>query len=148
MAMISGVDILAVINPFLKYYVNDSYYIAWRYTPFLVIGYVFVTMGAFLVTSYTVNKDSRGFLFSGCSGAIVNIVLNFMMIPVLGVTGAVAATGISYIVVFICQLIDTRKYMKINATSKRHIVATLVLFMATASLYVDSLGGKKITAAD
>lgn len=142
MAMISGVGILAVIKPFLKYYVNDSYYIAWRYTPFLVIGYVFVTMGAFLATSYTVNKDSRGFLFSGCSGAIVNIVLNFMMIPVLGVTGAAAATGISYIVVFIYRLIDTRKYMKINALSKRHIVATLVLFMAAASLYIDSLGGQ------
>ena len=65
MTMISGVGILVVIKPFLKCYVNDSYYIAWRYTPFLVIGYAFVTMGAFFATSYTVNKDSMGFLFQG-----------------------------------------------------------------------------------
>ena len=66
MALMSGVGILTVIKTFLSYYVSAEYYTAWMYTPFLIIGYVFITMGAFLATAYTVNKDSKGFLFSGC----------------------------------------------------------------------------------
>ena len=128
MAIISGAGVLALIKPFLKYYVSTEYYEAWRYTPFLVIGYVFVTMGAFLATTYTVNKDSKGFLFSGCTGAIVNVVLNFILIPYIGISGAAVATGISYIVVFLYRLFDTRKYIKINAFGKKQSLGILLIF--------------------
>lgn len=141
-AMISGVGVLAIIKPFLKYYVSSDYYIAWQYTPFLVVGYVFVTMGAFLATTYTVNKDSKGFLFSGCSGAIANIVLNFLLIPYMGITGAAVATGLSYIVVFFYRAVDTKKYMQINAFGRRQILATVVLCVAVGTLFVESFIGQ------
>ena len=141
-AMISGVGILTVIKPFLRYYVTEDYFAAWEYTPFLVIGYVFVTMGAFLATSYTVNKDSKGFLFSGCSGAITNILLNYILIPIMGVGGAALATGISYIAVFFYRVLDTRKYMKIDVFGRRNIIATIVLFIAALTLYINSAFGQ------
>lgn len=141
-AMISGVGVLAIIKPFLKYYVGNDYYIAWKYTPFLVVGYVFVTMGAFLATTYTVNKDSKGFLFSGCSGAITNIILNFLLIPCMGIAGAAVATGLSYIVVFFYRVIDTKKYMRINAFGRIQILGTAVLCIAVGTLFIDSFIGQ------
>ena len=142
MAMISGVGVLACIKIFLKYYVSDAYYDAWKYTPFLVIGYVFLTLGGFLATTYTVNKDSKGFLFSGSCGAIINIVLNFVFIPFIGVYGAALATGISYISVFFYRIIDTRKYIKIKIFRRKHILALCTLFLASVTIFINSLFGQ------
>ncbi len=142
MALISGVVILAVIKPFLRYYVSAEYYTAWMYTPFLIIGYVFITMGAFLATTYTVNKDGKGFLFSGCCGAVINIILNFLLIPVVGINGAAISTGISYITVFIYRVIDTRKYFKIEIFNKRHLMGMGILFFASITVYIDSIYGQ------
>ena len=142
MALMSGVVILAVIKPFLRYYVSADYYTAWMYTPFLIIGYVFITMGAFLATTYTVNKDGKGFLFSSCCGAATNIILNFLLIPVFGINGAAISTGISYIVVFIYRVIDTRKYFKIEIFNKRHLIGMGILFSSSITVYIDSIYGQ------
>ena len=142
MALISGVAILSVIKPFLYYYVGIEYYNAWMYTPFLIVGYVFITMGSFLATFYTVYKDSKGFLISGCCGAIINILLNFILIPYFGITGAAMATAISYLVVFIYRAIDTRKYIRIDVFGKRHILATGVLVLASGTVFINSIYGQ------
>ena len=112
------------------------------YTPFLIIGYVFITMGAFLATTYTVNKDGKGFLFSGCCGAVINIILNFLLIPVVEINGAAISTGISYITVFIYRVIDTRKYFKIEIFNKRHLMGMGILFFASITVYIDSIYGQ------
>ena len=148
MALMSGVGILAIIKPFLHYYVSAEYYIAWMYTPFLIIGYVFITMGAFLATTYTVNKNSKGFLFSSCCGAVINVILNFLLIPIFGINGAAISTGISYIAVFIYRVIDTRKYFKIDIFNKRHLMAIGILLLASVTIYINSILGQVLLIAE
>ena len=88
LSFMMGIGLLLLTKPFLGVYVADSYYDAWKYTPFLIIGCVYLTLGTFMATSYTVHKDSFGYLFSGSFGAAFNILLNFILIPVIGVYGA------------------------------------------------------------
>ena len=103
LAMVAfGIGLLLLAKPFLKIYVSDSYYDAWRYTPFLIIGCVYLTLGTFMATSYTVHKDSFGYLFSGSFGAVFNILLNFILVPVIGVYGAALATCILQSLCFVC----------------------------------------------
>ena len=104
---------LIFLKSFFKVYVSSSYYNAWKYVPFLVLGFVFMSSATFISASYNAEKDSKGFLFSGIFGAITNIIFNFILIPTIGVYGAALATLISYIAVFIYRIIDTRKYTKI-----------------------------------
>ena len=135
-SMLIGTGMLCVIKPFLAFYVSKDYYISWRYTPFLIIGLVYLTLGSFMSTSYTVHKDSFGFLFSGMLGAILNIVLNFTLIPFIKVYGAAFATCISYVAVFIFRVFHTRKYIYYNVINIEfiiyaqliHILCVLVVF--------------------
>ena len=46
----SGIALLFVMKPLMDIYVEGSYYEAWRYTPFLIIGNVFMTTGTFLAS--------------------------------------------------------------------------------------------------
>lgn len=135
--LLVGTVMLAVIKPFLKIYVSADYFEAWKYTPFLIVGLVFLTFASFMSTSYTVHKDSFGFLFSGIFGAVMNIVLNFILIPFIGVYGAALATCVSYIAVFIFRAIHTRKYIRYNVLNKEFIIG-VVMLIASAILIFQS----------
>ncbi|MDM0760186.1 flippase [Clostridium perfringens] len=130
--------LLIMMKPFLKIYVDKSYYIAWMYTPFLIIAFVFMTLGSFLATSYTVSKDSKGFLYSGIVGAIINLVLNWILIPKIGVFGAAIATCISYISVYLYRSLDIQKYNRINIFEKKHIIGYLLLVIISITMFYDS----------
>lgn len=137
--MITGICMMAVIKPFLKIYVSPEYYSAWQYTPFLTVGCAFLTLASFMSTSYTVHKDSLGFLFSGLMGALLNVVLNFLLIPVIQTYGAALATCVSYIVVFVFRLFHTRKYLRYEVMTKEFIVGVALLLVTGCLMFVDSI---------
>lgn len=140
--MLLGIALLTLTKPFLNVYVAKEYYIAWKYTPFLTIGCVYLTMASFMATSYTVHKDSFGYLFSGMFGAAFNIVMNLVLIPVIGVYGAAIATCISYILVFVFRLFHTRKYIYYNVKNKEFVGGSVILILSASLMFIESwLGG-------
>ena len=140
--MLIGIGMLTFIKMFLKVYVSNEYYRAWKYTPFLIIGCVYLTLGTFMSTSYTVHKDSFGFLISGTFGALLNILLNWMWIPKIGVYGAAFATCISYISVFVFRIFHTRKYVIYKVITKEFIIGSIVLIVSAMVIYFDTLYGQ------
>ena len=141
-SVVSGIALLLVMKPLMRVYVEASYFEAWRYTPFLIIGNVFMTTGTFLASWYTVNKDSKGYLFSATCGAVVNVVLNLSLIPFLGITGSALATCVSYITVFVYRALDTKKYITIEVMSSRYVLAYAMLFLSGGSLFIDGVVGE------
>lgn len=139
--MLIGIGLLTFMKPFLSVYVGKEYYSAWKYTPFLTVGCVYLTMASFMATSYTVHKDSFGYLFSGTFGAIFNIAMNFILIPQVGVYGAAIATCISYILVFVFRLFHTRKYIQYNINSNEFIVGSTALVLSAGLMFIDNRFG-------
>lgn len=131
------ISLLLVTKPFMKFYVSDSFYEGWKYVPFLAIGVVFQSLATFISTSYNVYKDNKGFLYSGITGAIVNIVLNFILIPKFKVYGAALATCVSYIIVYIYRLIDTRKYVKIHTNKAYFYITYFIFIVSLVFMYLD-----------
>ena len=129
--------LLLIIRPFIKVYVSAAYYESWKYTPYLLVGYFFMSLGTFLSTSYTVHKDSRGFLISGMAGAIINVALNSVLIPVIGVAGAALATCVSYFSVFAYRVVDTRKYVKIKIVRTRYLLGIGIMILMASTLIFD-----------
>lgn len=136
--VIIAAGLLMIMKFFLRYYVEDSYYNAWRYTPYLTIGFVFMTLGSFVATQYTVHKDSRGMLKSALCGAFVNIILNGVFIGKIGVAGAAIATAISYMTVFLYRVYDTRKYIRLNVLKKKHIGGYILLAIMSFTMFLEN----------
>lgn len=133
--------VLLFIKPFLWLYVAPEYYSAWIYTPYLLIGFMFLSLATFLSTHYMMHKDSLGFLMSSIMGALVNIILNLLLIPVIGVVGAALATCVSYISVFLFRAVHTKKYIRIKVLRPRHLVCYGLLIAMGALLFVDGIIG-------
>lgn len=136
--MLIGIGLLAITKPFLSVFVAEDYYEAWRYVPFLLVGCVFLTFGSFMATSYTVHKDSKGFLYSGIFGACLNIILNFLLIPTIQIYGAAFATCVSYISVFVFRLVHTRKYIRYNVLNKEFIIGSILLVSSAIAVYIEN----------
>ena len=92
----------------------NSYYASWRFVPMLVIATAFSALVSFLGSVYFLEKKSVMSMLTAMSGAIINIALNFMLIPKHGAMGAAVATVISYVAVFAIRAYDTRFCVKFN----------------------------------
>ena len=135
---------LMIMKPFMSVYVASEYYTAWMYTPYLLVGFVFLSLATFLSTMYTVHKDSLAFLLSSLLGAAVNIVLNFVLIPTLGVSGAALASCISYMAVYFFRVFNTRRYIRLKVFRGKHWLGYLLLAAMGTVLYMDGVVGQII----
>ncbi len=140
--IIISTGILMIEKVFLKIYVSAEYYEAWKYVPFLMVGFVFLTLANFLSTSYSAHKDSKGLLISGTVGACANIVINFLLIPRIGIYGAAIGTLLSYILVFIYRIIDTRRYVKIKAFKYNYVLLIILLILQAGAVFINGIIGQ------
>ena len=130
--------LIVIIKPLLSIYVGKDFFSAWYYAPPLMIGTVFLTLGTFLSNEYTAHKDSAGFLKSSTIGALINLVLNYILITKFGVIGAAIATCISYIAVFTFRVYDTKKYVKISYYNINRLISLIILFIISLLVYINN----------
>lgn len=102
-----GAFLVAGAKIFTKLLLADSYYSSWEFVPVLVMATVFSTLVSFLGSVYFLKKKSTSSMLTAMVGALVNIILNFVMIPTHGAMGAAVATLISYLAVFAVRSYDT-----------------------------------------
>lgn len=131
----SGIILLA---PWLmKLLVAPSYYEAWRYIPVLTMAMIFTCLVDFLGSVYMVNKKSVHSLVTAAVAAGTNVILNLILIPHWGAHGAAIATLVSYLVVFVVRLVDTRRYIPIRWDFARLIPGALILGAQTVICLLD-----------
>ena len=107
----SGIVLMA--QPFMMIY-RDDYFIGWKFIPLLTMATAFSSFDNFLNSIYMVEKRSTLSFGTMAVGAVVNIALNWFLIPVWGVNGAALATFVSYFVVFLLRAINTRGLIRVD----------------------------------
>ena len=80
-----------------------DFYVAWKYVPFLLISSVFNCAAGLIGPVLSAKKDTKTMMCSAIVGAIVNAVLNIMLIFLIGVQGATVATMISSFTIYIVR---------------------------------------------
>lgn len=105
----------------------ENYFESWRYIPVLAFAMVFYSLVSFMGSVYTVEKRSVNSLVTSAAGAITNIVLNILLIPMWSAMGAAVATFISYFVVMLIRMLDTRRFLRFSLSLPLLIVNTVLL---------------------
>lgn len=91
MALAGGV-VIAGSHIGIRLLSAEEYFSAWKYVPVLSIATVFAALVTFMGSVYMVTgKSSRSFL-TAMVGAVVNLLLNAVLIPAFGMQGAAVAT--------------------------------------------------------
>lgn len=104
-----------IINPIISSFVLQGEFAeAQRYVPLLLFSSTLSCYSIFFGGIYTAAKKSKMLMISTVVGAIVNIGLCVIMVPLWSVYGALIANVISYSVVVMIRIIDSRKYVAIK----------------------------------
>ena len=108
---LAGSAITALSVPLIKILTTESFYSAWKFVPMLSLAMIFSAFANFMGSVYVVEKRSKNSFLTTMVGAVLNIALNFLLIPRIGSQGAAIATFVSYIAVFIIRTYDAKKYI-------------------------------------
>lgn len=108
---------------------SKEFFDAWIYTPILLLAFVFNSLSAFFGTLYTTAKQTKMLFYSTVIGALVNIIMNLVLIRSLGAIGAAIATLISYLLVWLIRLINSRKIMKLSIDLKRNLLSYFLIIL-------------------
>lgn len=116
-------------------YAKD-FYTAWQYVPFLLVSGVFNAASGIIGPILNANKDSKSLGLSSLVGAVVNIILNFALISVIGVQGAAIATAISSYFIYIVRKITVGQRIIVSDYWKVHLSWALIVAQAVVSIYL------------
>ena len=129
---LAGSVIIAFSIPVIKLLTTPDYYSAWKYIPLLSTSMVFSAFANFMGSVYVVEKRSKNSFLTSMLGALLNIVLNFILIPSsLGVQGAAIATFASYLLVFIVRAFNVKKYIPFKMVWGSVIINTVIILVQT-----------------
>lgn len=121
----SGLILLNI--PIAKFLFAKDFFVAWNYSSVLLLSIVFSALAGFVGSVFTAVKNSKIFAVSTVTTAAANCVLNWIMIPMWGVMGAVIATCISFCMIWLIRLLCSRRYIKWKINLVRDIVAYCLL---------------------
>ncbi|MBQ4113651.1 MAG: polysaccharide biosynthesis C-terminal domain-containing protein [Clostridia bacterium] len=100
---------------------------AWVYIPTLTFATVFTALCTFLGSVYFASKRTVGSMLTALAGAVLNVVLNLLLIPPFGAMGASVATFASYFAVCILRLVTGRRLIPFKGEWGRLIVNTALM---------------------
>jgi O-antigen/teichoic acid export membrane protein len=102
---VGSVSIIILCKFLASILFRNDFYVAWVYVPLLVLSAVFSAIAGTLASAYTAAKKTNILFISTCVGAGVNIVLNYFLIKLWGISGAALSTVISFIVIVVVRYI-------------------------------------------
>lgn len=135
------IDDIVKINFFGITLIGSAYWSGLVIVPIILFGYLFY--GSYVVFTagiYIKEKSMYVPLITGI-GALVNVVVNFLLIPPLGIIGAALATLASYIVMAAGLYIVTQKFYRIEYESVKMIgIFTAILLTGIVYYWIQSIG--------
>ena len=125
---------LILLSPVLtSLLLNPSYAGAAYYMPTLILSAALSSIVSFLASAYMVTKKSMNSFLTAISGAVLNLLLNLLLIPRMGAIGAAVATLASYGLVLLLRLIDVPRLLAFRLYLPR-LIASLALLVIVCTM--------------
>lgn len=135
-ALVVFVGALILLSDLLvRYLFAADFREAARFVPFLAIAAMFSALSSFLGSVYVVRLRSGASLLTAAVGAGVNLALDAWWIPFAGAWGAMGATLVSYLLVFVWRAMHCKRVLPFVRHGRKLALSTALLLL-TAFLTV------------
>lgn len=134
MLIVATSALMIVLQPLYKIMTEESYHSSWICVPFLLCATLFSCYTSFLGTNYVAMKKTKGVFFTTVGGAIVNVVLNFLLLPFIDIRGTALATMAAFFVTWITRVFDTRKFVKIKYSVNGFVLPMIIVVIQATLL--------------
>ena len=118
MIVISGIITILLSKFIVNLLVSEQYSSTYSFLIILLIGEMILGFNFLIVSRLFYNKKTSYISMSSLATALINIILNLLLIPVIGVWGAVITTLLSLVTMVLCNVIWVWRSKK-NESLKR-----------------------------
>ena len=108
------IALVAVTKPFMRIYVGSDFTDSWHFVPLLLVGAAFAAISTFAGNMFGAIKQSKPIMTSTLIAGAANIVINYLLIRIIGVNGAVIGTVFAYLIVAVIRLFALIRRTKIR----------------------------------
>lgn len=130
-----GITVLA--KPLAYMLFNKEFFQAWTVVPFLMVGFYFSCVSAFIGNLFLGARITKILFTTTVYGAVVNIILNLLMIPSWGIMGAAVATMISNCVVYGIRLVRAEKMLGFCPALGKQFLMIASALLTAVIVYID-----------
>lgn len=98
----------------------QEYWSGTRLIPIFAMGFYFMFMYSFPVNYEFYNKETKLIALGTLFAAVINIILNYIMIKIIGISGAAIATAVSYALQFVFHQLCAWRIEKKNVVDNKY----------------------------
>ena len=114
--------------------IGEKYLSSYNYVPILLYANSWNVLIGLIGGIYVAKKRTKEIASTTIVSAIINIVINLVLIKFIGLYAACISTLLSYMIMSIYRYIDCRKYVKLRLNFVKIIIYT-VIYVATSFIY-------------
>lgn len=135
----SSYVIIAVSPIIFRFFIDSQYKEGLFQIPLLLNGVVLLSLGQFLSGIFLANKDTKNVGISTTVAAIINLIVNLVLIKAIGLYAASFSTLLSYFMLFIIRFIKLKNYFEYKAIIKKIILYNLVYILFALTIVCNNM---------
>lgn len=135
----ASILLIAVLPLIFNLLIDAKYAEAYYTIPIYVMATMFNMVLGFLGAVYAACKKTREISKTTIIAGIINVIVHVLLIKYIGLYAAAVSTWVSYFVVMVYRMIDTKKYVVIQYNKMLLGIIFLMQLLISVLYYVDSL---------
>jgi O-antigen/teichoic acid export membrane protein len=136
-----GAMLIASIPFLFPLLIDERYSQAFLYIPLLVVAACFNALGGLHGAIYIAKRKTQQIAKTTVAAAVVNIILNLVLIKFLGLYAAAISTMISYMTMAIYRHYDVKKYVNIQYENNIFVKLTALYAFVVVLYYCNNIIG-------
>ena len=121
---------LLVVNvPIAKFLFANEFFAAWEISGILVVSVIFNGLSGFLGSFFAAAKDTKSYAISTITGGIINVIVSFCLVQIIGIKGVAIGTLISYVFIWVIRYRKCRKYITLKNPMLKEISMYVLLVL-------------------
>lgn len=131
--------IISILPLIFDIIIKGEYAASYNYMPILLIASLFNVVVGLYSAIYVAKKETKHLAKSSVLVAIINIVVNILLIKKIGLYAAAISTLVAYFVMMIIRYIDVKKYINIKLKLKNILYVIIGIIMSIFAYYSNNV---------
>lgn len=137
--MVGAVMVLMILSPiFYDLLIDNKFSHGIEQMPPLFLGILFSCMVSFLGGIYVGLKKTKQVGISSAVGAVINLLINLLLIKQIGLFAASISTVVSFFLIFVYRIVDLKKYVGLECDKNTFVLSFIGLTIITILFYLDT----------
>ncbi len=140
------IGFVALGSEFFRIVINKTYYSGYITFIITAIGIALLGLSQYTNKIFELHKKTKTILWLNIMAAVINIILNFIFIPIYGPYFGAVTTGVSFIIYIIISALLGKKYLKLEIDIKKTSIITIssIIMFLVICIYKSVIGVNSI----